>query len=379
MAKPKKLGETQALATNNEGKEYFQSKYSLKNKAGGSEGLVIGQEIYCLPLVKDGVFEFSVHAVKPRGQQGFKNNKYATYIPCHGVNEETGEYNNTCTCCQLAQQEWDKFVAGGKKGETIISFKNARYYIPILLLGNESGTKAATNIPVTKLTMTGRDYSYLEFGQKSFNEIITSFKENLVNTGKIEYGLQGADLENAVMAELQKHILKISINKPDGFGKHKKVFSFIPFENKAIGAETGSYKNITEGLARAPKLQAEVDEYLTKFAEEVDNFLTDWTDEELINYVNGAKTVTTTASAQPVQTVTAPPKEEQVVIEDNTVTTTEEDFGFNDDINEEDIDVPTLGAGPSEPTVAVNNATVNVDEDDLSFDMGEDDFFGSEE
>lgn len=378
MAKPKKLGETQALATNNDGKEYFKSKYSLKSKAGGSEGLLVGQEIYCLPLVKDGVYEFSVHAVKPRGQQGFKNNKFATYIPCHGVNEETGEYNNACTCCQLAQQEWDKFTANGKQGETIISFKNARYYIPILLLGNESGTKSATSIPVTKLTMTGRDYSYLELGQKSFNEIITSFKENLVNTGKIEYGLQEGDLINAIMDELQKHILKISINKPDGFGKHKKVFSFIPFENKAIGADTGSYKNITEGLARAPKLQAEVDEYLTMFSKEVDAFLTPWTDEELVSYVNGAKTPSNGAQpAQPTQAVNAPPKEEQVVIEEDTFSTESDDFGFDE--NEEDLDVPTLGSNPADAEIAVNNATVEVDDDDLSFDMGEDDFFGSED
>jgi len=375
MAKPKKLGETQALATNNEGKEYFQSKYSLKNKAGGSEGLVIGQEIYCLPLVKDGVFEFSVHAVKPRGQQGFKNNKYATYIPCHGVNEETGEYNNTCTCCQLAQQEWDKFVAGGKKGETIISFKNARYYIPILLLGNESGTKAATNIPVTKLTMTGRDYSYLEFGQKSFNEIITSFKENLVNTGKIEYGLQGADLENAVMAELQKHILKISINKPDGFGKHKKVFSFIPFENKAIGAETGSYKNITEGLSRAPKLQAEVEEYLTQFATEVDSFLTDWTDNELSDYINGTRGNSATTRTEQPQHTTTIPKEEQVVIEDDSIGEFDDDLGLDDN---EEIDIPALETSSADSAVEVDNATVGVDDEDLSFDMGEEDFFGEE-
>jgi len=126
MVRPKMLGDVQSLTNSAQTKDYFSTKYSLKTKAGGNDGLVIGQEIYCLPLVKEGVYELPTHAVKTRGQQGFKS-KFTTYIPCKGVNQETGEYDPNCICCQLAQEEWDKYVANGKKGETMISFKSSRF------------------------------------------------------------------------------------------------------------------------------------------------------------------------------------------------------------------------------------------------------------
>ena len=232
--------------------------------------------------------------------------------------------------------------------------------------------------------MTGRDYSYLELGQKSFNEIITSFKENLVNTGKIEYGLQEGDLINAIMEELQKHILKISINKPDGFGKHKKVFSFIPFENKAIGADTGSYKNITEGLAASKKLQGEVEEFLTLFSNECEGMLTPWTDVELINYVNGSASISneleqqvaTSGVVPPAQKATLP-KSEQIVIEEDI--TLDEDVPTMEDGDEDLFDASfddgiTLDDEPATPTAS---ASVSVPDEDMSFDMDED-FFGEE-
>lgn len=380
MARPKKLYETSAMAQNTDNKEYFKTKYSLKAQAGGADGLIVGQEIYCLPLVKDGVYEFSCHGVKPKGKKGFKNNKFTAYIPCHGTNDETGEYDPNCTCCQIAQKQWDEYVANGKKGETLITFRTSKVYIPILLLGNESGSKTATNVPVTKLTMTGRAYSYLDLGQKTFKEIITSFKENLVNTGRIEYDLEGEALQAAVMREFQRHILKISINKPDGFGKHKKVFSFIPFDNKAIGAETGSYMNITEGLNKSAKLIAEAKEFCDKFSIEVDSFLVPWEDEELINYFSDEEE--TTASATPAQATakpaqTTPPKSEQIVIEETAPQ--DDDLEFDDDLgldDNEEIDIPALDTTPSVAPQA--EATVDVDDDDLSFDMGEEDFFGEE-
>ena len=226
MVRPKMLGEVQSLTNSAQNKDYFSTKYSLKTKAGGNDGLVIGQEIYCLPLVKDGVYELPTHTVKTRGQSGFKS-KFNTYIICKGVNQETGDYDPNCPCCQLAQEEWDRYVANGKKGETMITFKASRFYIPILLLGNTTGSKTAGEVPVSKLTMSGRDFSFLEMSQKAFNELITAFKNDLLNNGRMDYGLEGAALYNEIMRQMTKHILKISINKPDGFGTHKKSYSFV--------------------------------------------------------------------------------------------------------------------------------------------------------
>lgn len=379
MVRPKMLGEVQSLTNSAQTKDYFSTKYSLKTKAGGNDGLVIGQEIYCLPLVKDGVYELATHTVKARGQNGFKS-KFNTYIACKGVNPETGEYDPNCPCCQLAQEEWDKFVANGKKGETMISFKASRFYIPLLLLGNSTGSKTAGEIPVSKLTLSGRDFSFLELSQKAFNEMITAFKNDLLNNGRMDYGLEGAALYNEIMNQMTKHILKISINKPDGFGTHKKSYSFVSFENKNIGAETGSYQNITEGLARSKKLQAEVEEYLTLFSNEVEGMLTPWTDIELMNYVHGVASTADEAKlansgVAPKTQPTAVPKEEQIVIEDDITTDDSDDDLFD---GQDSIDDISLDDEPAKETVAVGQGAVDISDDDMSFDMGEEDFFGEE-
>lgn len=380
MVRPKMLGDVQSLTNSAQNKEYFSSKYSLRAKAGGNDGLVIGQDIFCIPLVSNGVYELPVHTVKTRGNKGFKS-KYNCYIQCHGVNEATGEHDPNCVCCQAAQAEWDKFVENNKKGETLISFKSSRFYIPVILLGNETGSKTAKDIPISKLTMAGRDFSYVELSQKSFNEMIAQFKNDLLNNGRMEYGLEGADLYNEIMKQLSKHILKISINKPDSVGTHKKIYSFISFDNKNIGAETGSYRNITEGLTGSKKLQAEVEEFITLFENELESVLMPWTDAELTDYING---VTNTSSAEkeaeyaktgtvpqnrPVQT----PKEEQIVIEENSSSL--------DDIDEDD-DLfdgqPDSGADillDDEPTSTSN---VEIEDEDMSFDMDEEDFFGDD-
>jgi len=378
MVRPKMLGEVQSLTNSAQNKDYFSTKYSLKTKAGGNDGLVIGQEIYCLPLVKDGVYELVTHAVKPRGQQGFKS-KFTTYIACKGVNQETGEYDANCPCCQLAQEEWDRYVANGKKGETMISFKSSRFYIPILLLGNNTGSKTAGEVPVSKLTMAGRDFSYLDLSSKAFNDLITAFKNDLLNNGRMDYGLEGAALYNEIMNQMTKHILKISINKSDGFGTHKKSYSFVSFENKNIGAETGSYQNITEGLARSKKLQAEVEEYLTLFGNEVEGMLTPWTDVELANYVHGVSTVSSADETKIVNSGVAPkapattlPKEEQVVIADDITTDDADDDLFDG----ESVDDISLDDEPAKQPVAAGS--VEISDEDMSFDMGDEDFFGDE-
>ena len=266
----------------------------------------------------------------------------------------------------------------------MLSFKTSRFYIPVLLLGNDTGSKTASNIPVSKLTMSGRDFSFIELSQKAFKDLIETFKNDLVNNGRMEYGLEGADLYNNIMLQFQKHILKISINKPDGLGTHKKHHSFISFDNKNIGVETGSYKNITEGLAGSKKLQMEVEEFLTLFDNECDGMLTPWEDIELINYVKGTN-ISSNSEALSAGTIPTPekaplPKSEQIVIEDDftidsnvSVDEDEADDGlFDSEFADDGI---TLD---DEPVASVATASaVTVSDDDMSFDM-EDDFFGDE-
>lgn len=390
MVRPKMLGEVQSLTNSAQHKEYFSSKYSLRVKAGGVSGLEVGQDIYCIPLVQNGVYELPVHGVKTKAhERGFKS-KYITYILCKGINQETGEKNPDSPCCKLAQSEWDKFVENGKVGETLISFSTSRFYIPVLLLGNDAGTKAAKGVPVSRLTMSGRDYSYLEFSKNAFTSLIDQFKNDLLNNGRLEFGLEGAELYNALMQQLCKHVMKISITKPGSVGRYSKSYSFISFDNKYIGSETNSYRNITEGLTSSKKLQTEAAEFVTLFENELDSVLMPYTEAELEEYILGTSGVKAEQEAvyaqygtAPKQATVATPKEEQIVIEEEApanLDDIDEDDDLFDGQEEENIDDITLD---DEPTTTTGNAPVvedsfSLDDEDMSFDMGEEDFFGDE-
>lgn len=393
MIKPKMLGAMQSLANSSQGSmDFFSSRYSLKAKAGGADGLIVGQEIYCLPLIRDGIYEIFCHRVKARtkGVDGFKA-KFDVYVPCHGHNVETGEFTSNCTCCQLFAEENEKHVAAGKTPETepIISYRTSRILIPVLILGNNTGSKTALHVTMQNLTMSGRDFSYLDLSRKGFKEFIEIFKNDLINNGRMEYGLEDDAMFAELMTQLQKHIIKISINKPETVGTHKKHFSFISYANTSIGANTGSYKNITEGLTASKKLQSEVDEFLTLFQNECENIFTEWTDQELIDYVHNTGASTSAAFERQVQTSgvvptvakASIPKAEQIVIEedikvDSTVSDVDSEESFFDgeeatDITLDEVPFPTSAPEP----VAVGASPVQLTDDDMSFEMGEEDFF----
>lgn len=388
MVRAKKMGEVQTLTNSTQNKDFFSSKYSLKAKVGGNDGLIVGQDIYCIPLVKNGIYEIPCHTVKVKTEtgMGFKS-KYNTYIPCHGYNEETGEVSENATCCRLAQEEWNKYVGRGKKGETLISFRTSRFFIPVLLLGNDSGLKSAINIPVSKLTMSGRDFSYIELSQKGFSDMIALFKNDLLNNGRMEYGLEGDALYNEMTNQLQRHILKISIAKSDGYGTHKKIYSFISFDNKNIGAETNSYRNITEGLFQSKKLMAEVDEFITLFENECDSILTSWEDKELEDYILCTDTDTDKKEEEIKATGTiknnknvTPPKSEQVVIQNeiNDFATDDKNEDLFDDADDDLFDGEdgadiTLDDKPND-----SNLSIDIADEEMSFDLEEEDFFDEE-
>ena len=180
--------------------------------------------------------------------------------------------------------------------------------------------------------------------------------------------------------------MKISISAPEGKGgaKHKKIFSFISFSNQNIGAETGAYRQITEGLAKAPKLQAEANEFLTLFETELDNsVLVDWTDAELTNYVHGANATNSaakeaelraTGTAPQTQHTTVPKAEQQIVIEDDG-----ESILNSTSIEDDDDDMfDGSDIALEEPTpVTAPTSSIQLEDDDVSFEMEDDeDFFG---
>lgn len=318
-------------------KKYFSSEYSLNKKAGVNGTLAIGQDIYCIPLLQRGLFSIPVHTVKTKGfNEGFKRNKFNSIIMCH-----RGEEGSECEACRLASEGYEKYIASGKTVNSLITFASKRFYLPVLLLGYDAPNKNTLGVPLTKLTMAGRDFAFIEFANKTFDEVITNLKNTLLNNGSVSYDLEPDQLYEAVCAHMARNILKINIAKPSAanFGTHTKVFSFIPFENTMIGSETGSYSNIVNyGLDQT--IASEVNEFLDKFTDELDQVLTPWTPAELSDYVNSVATPQQYAQAQAQQyavagtvpaTNTVIPKNEQIVLENTPIINANEQINLTDD------------------------------------------------
>jgi len=371
MVMRKTLG--QVLDQQNEKKEYFNSKYAFSKVTGLKEGM----EVYCIPLnLENGLYEVAKHTVKARGpKQGFKG-WYNTNIVCKGVHED-GSKDPECLCCKLAQEQYEKYPDTNDYNKRIISFTSYTTYLPVLILGCVDSSKGALKYPPTKLSIKTYQFSYLEMASTSFTkEILTPFISKLKDDGVISYEAEGEELKAQVMEQLQKTIIKVSANKTEKKNlPYERTYSFIPFSNQNIGAESDQYKYITQ-YNRVKKVHNDVVDFITLFDSEVDGLCKDWTDEELLKYVN----VDSTRSAKIEEAVNngatpaqAPstPKEEQVV-------TTKEPEMIDDDVEFDDEEFGDIDDEPKETTSAVQESFEDIDDSDLMMDLDTESFLDEE-
>ena len=298
----------------------FKVAYSFSKKVGGK--FEIGSDAYIIPLgLETGFWETPCHAVKPHKAPngelvGFKS-AFTTYIKCNGEDSEGN--SSECVACTLAQKEKERIPDKENSAQRIISFKNYRMHLPVLILGNSLGDPTKKAYPIQKVSIlndlrseTGLKFAYLEMSSDTFGkEIVKAYGTKLKEEGILDYELneESEEFVNEVVSRLPETIIKVHGVSKTGFSAAMKEYSFFPFSLPAIasGSPAGEREAII-GYKDNQEIQNKICEFLDLFNIEVDNMFPTWTDKELIEYYNSAigrdintPIETTPAAEAPVQ------------------------------------------------------------------------------
>lgn len=286
----------------------FAGKYSLKNRAGLD---AVGKEAYVIPLdMAAGYVELPYHTLKKCADgTGFKNSQYGAKIACHKYDKNTGEVvDQLPLCCRLAQAEKDRLPDKDKSMYRALSFTSRRNVIPVMVL---STTESDSNKKPTLKKVSvknGIDFSFIDMASTAYEEFTKSVQESMETDGVIESpeDMDAEDLAAEVAKYLQSSIIKVSnvAGRNPGI-PYEKAFRAIPLNNQMVAKESGEQKLLTyvsqviNGTFPQAKLAAlfekypeiqtinnQVIDFLDLFNVEVDNLVSDWTDEELQNYYN---------------------------------------------------------------------------------------------
>lgn len=322
---------------------YFNSEYGFTKKTN----MGLGVEAYFIFLgLENGVYQTPKHTVKSRKkgtpqESGFKG-KYDKAILCKGVDED-GNKVEGAVCCAMAQYEKDRLPDKDDSAKRMISFTGTTVHVPVLILGNSEKDPKEKKIPPTKLSLNNYDFSYLELSQSTFQDtFVAGLATELKNAGTIDYDLEGEELNEAIMNQLQKTIIKVTGVASDKGFKYERKYSFIPFSMQAIGKATNEYEAITEYTSNKSVMNDAVD-FMTLFETKVDELvLADYSDDELTKYIQEG-----TVRAENVEAcVEAMSKEEEVVeFTEDEITTLEETAIVDEDLEslltEEDFSLDT--------------------------------------
>ena len=286
----------------------FAGKYSLKNKAGLD---AVNKDAYVLPLdMAAGYVELPYHTLKKCADgTGFKNSQFGAKIACHKYDKNTGEIvDQLPLCCRLAQLEKDRLSDKEKSMYRAISFTSRRNVIPVLVLSSTE-TDSNKKASLRKISIkNGVDFSFIDMSSSAYEEFTKDVQGTMETEGIIESAddMDPEELAQEVAKYLQGSVLKISnvAGRNPGI-PYEKAFKAIPLTNQMVAKDSGEQKIITyvsqviNGTFPKAKLDAlfekypevqtinnQVIDFLELFNSEVDNLVSDWTDEELQNYYN---------------------------------------------------------------------------------------------
>ena len=189
-----------------------------------------------------------------------------------------------------------------------ISFTSRRNVIPVLVLSSTE-TDSNKKASLRKISIkNGIDFSFIDMSSSAYEEFTKDVQGTMETEGIIESAddMDPEELAQEVAKYLQGSVLKISnvAGRNPGI-PYEKAFKAIPLTNQMVAKDSGEQKIITyvsqviNGTFPKAKLDAlfekypevqtinnQVIDFLELFNSEVDNLVSDWTDEELQNYYN---------------------------------------------------------------------------------------------
>ena len=286
----------------------FSGKYGLKNKAGLDE---VNKDAYVIPLdMSNGYVEIPYHTVKKCADgTGFKNSRFNVKIACHKFDKNTGEVvDQLPLCCRLAQAEKDRITDKEKSNYRAVSFTARRNVIPVMVLSTtETDTSKKPSLKKVSIK-NGIDFSFIDMSSIAYEEFTKDIQETMETEGIIDSpdDMDKEELAEAVAQYLQKSIIKVS-NVP-GRTKdipYEKAYRAIPVSNQMVAKESGEQKLINcvmqvindkypsdklpalfEKHSEIKAINNQVIDFLELFNVEVDNLVSDWTDDELQAYMD---------------------------------------------------------------------------------------------
>jgi hypothetical protein len=270
MSKTKNFNE---LTKPSESKEYF-TKYSLSKVTG----LKLGAETYVMLLRPNEFVTERVHRVKPRvkGKVGFKGGIFGTDIVCTGYDEDGGRVDGAI-CCKYANDDTIN---------ELINYSREMVYLPVLVLGHSLDSKR-DKYPISKLSLRTYSFAYIDISIKSFmSEIFNKYASSLKNDGKIDYDLEGEELQRIVFEQLSSTVIKVSgVAAKTSDIPYLKDYTFTPFSNTGIGSSTKEYETITN-FRNNEDIMKDAAEWLALFDEGIDTlYVKNWKEEELTKYL----------------------------------------------------------------------------------------------
>lgn len=354
--------------------EYFSSKYSLKTIAG----LAVEKEVCVIPLgLGQGIYKTAYHKVrakangKPNG--GFKG-WYDTNIICKSYLDDGTRVDEPAICCQLAQAEKDRVPDKEKSSERKIGFTNWVVHIPVLVLVNKlSDDRVVKKAPIEYQSMGATPlFSYLELSSQVFEtDIVGGLRKKLENDGLITIDTDEEQAQQLIQKWLRNSLIKVTCEPTKKNLPYERSYLVIPFYEKRIGAKSEEHEQIVH-YNKFPEITNQISSFLTLFDTEYPKLMKDWTESELLNYVNSTSQQENIEKAIAVDEVKqALPKEEQIVemvTEEPAIeTNVAEDFDVDVDM---DFDVSTLD---KEDTI-VAEAPVEIADEEISFELDDDAF-----
>lgn len=284
----------------------FAGKFGLKKIAGLKE---VGDTCFVIPLdTVRGFMNLPCHTLKANGDEGFKGSKWNSKIVCHSINPETGEpMEEEALCCKLARLEKERFPEQDDSTKRAITFRSSRTVIPVLVLGTKPSPEGNTKPHITRLSLTGIDFSFIDMAESTYDEsIVSNIITQKTNNGEIEDadGMDQEELLSLVLEQLQTSLIKITCEKGN-FKNPTKSYSIVPLTNTLIGSKSGETETISwlvkflAGKIPGAKLEAfykkfpmikdinnQVIDFISLFDQQVDSLCSEWEEEELEEYYN---------------------------------------------------------------------------------------------
>lgn len=274
-----------------EKKVYFNSEYSF-NKVSK---LKVGDRRYCLFLKpSEFLFQTMIHSVKKnkatgKGFQGL----FDTNIKCKSydsLGEPTGE---KAICCQLYDLEKERNPEKEDAGKRLISYSKATFHVPVAILGHNLKDPSVKIYPIANVSVdNGYELAFLEFNAGSWSkDILGKLSKKLKDESIIEFDLEGEDLMDATIANLDKVVLEVNADEPNqgSFARFIRSYEFIPFTDAKIARATKEHDKITNWETDPDMLdfRNDVSAFLTLLEQNEDQLVVStWEDESLKNYID---------------------------------------------------------------------------------------------